>query len=90
MEWETLPSQYVDTVRLAQAAVGDVCGKEPEESLDALAVQLREQGYCAGRMDDAVFIRRSDDLKLFEEHHACYYGNGCWLSNPYRGTWRHE
>ncbi len=88
-EWETLPPQYVQAVRDAQAALGDVCGQEPEASLDRLGAKLREAALCAGRLDDAVFIRRSDDLSLFEEHHAAYYGNGCWLSNPYRGTWHY-
>ena len=79
------PSELFRAVRNAQEAVGDVCGQEPEASLDVLASALRAAGVCAARQADAVMVEREDGL--WEEHHAAYYGNGCWLSNTYRGAW---
>ena len=79
------PPPYVMAVRTAQASVGDQCGKNPVASLELLAGSLKQVGYCAERMNDAVFIRRPDSL--FEEMHAVYYLDGCWLSNPYKGAW---
>ncbi len=84
------PTQHKQAVRDAQEFIGDVCSQAPEASLERLGSRLRLMGYCAGRNDDAVFFQRDDDDELWEEHHAVYYGNGCWLSNTYRGMWRHR
>lgn len=92
VEWQTLAPQYLTAVDEAQDLIGDVCGREPEESLETLAAKLRWIGYCAGRMDDAVFVRRGDDLTLWEEYHAVAYATGCWVikERMYRGVWKHE
>jgi hypothetical protein len=82
---EGVAPQLVPAVRAAQEAVGDVCGTDPQTSLDILASALRRAGYCAGRQTDAVMVQRGD--RAWEEHHAVAYGNGCWIATPYRGTW---
>lgn len=72
-------------VRAAQEALGDVCGQDPSLSLDRLAIQLHEAGYCANRDEDRVVIQRDPPFgALYEEHHAVYYGNGCWTSNTFK------
>jgi hypothetical protein len=68
----------------AKAAVGDVCGKPPEESLTRLAAQLTAQGECATKDEDRVFIRRPDGNA--DEQHAVAYTDGCWAGVPYRYT----
>jgi len=78
-------NQLKDVVRAAQANVGDVCGQPPSVSLCRLAVQLDKMGYPAGVAGDSVMVMRRD--VLYEEHHAVYYGNGCWLSNTFRNVW---
>lgn len=91
LDWQPAgdpPSQRLSAVHVSQQALGDVCGIEPDISLDRLGEALRSIGHCAGRMSDAVFVLRDDGL--WEEHHAVYYGNGCWLSNTYRGSWRYQ
>ena len=92
LEWDTLAPQYVSVVDEAEHILGNVCGIEPEASLEALGAKLRYLGYCAGRVDDAVFIRRTDDKRLWEEMHAVAYERGCWTiqERMYRGVWRHE
>lgn len=82
------PTQLLTLVRGAQQQIGDVCGQPPETSLEVLAGTLREAGLCAGRQGDAVMVQRADGL--FEEMHAVYYGDGCWLSNAYRGLWEYR
>jgi len=79
-------NQLKDVVRVAEAGVGDVCGRPPAESLCRLAVRLDSIGYPSGVTGDAVFVKRPSD-GLYEEHHAVYYGDGCWLSNTWRGVW---
>lgn len=81
------------TVRDAEAALGDVCGAPPDESLCRMAAYLTGLGFesfvsqrADGSRADAVFVRRPSD-GLLEEHHAVYYANGCWLSNTWRGVW---
>ncbi len=82
------PTQLLTLVRGAEQRVGDVCGQVPDASLEVLAGTLREAGLCAGRQNDAVMVQRPDGL--FEEHHAVYYGDGCWLSNSFRGLWEYR
>lgn len=91
-EWQTLPPEHIEAVRAAEVVIGSVCGFEPEDSLDKLGSQLRLQGLCAGRLDDAVFVRRSDNVKLWSEYHAVAYLTGCWTikERMYRGVWHHE
>jgi hypothetical protein len=68
----------------AKAAVGDVCGRPPDESLNRLAVQLNAQGECAVKDEDRVFIQRTDGN--VDEQHAVAYTDGCWKSNAYLHT----
>jgi len=72
-------------VRAAQEALGDVCGQDSSLSLDRLALQLCEAGYCANRDEDRVVIQREPPFgDLYEEHHAVYYGDGCWTFNTFK------
>ena len=72
----------------AAAAIGDVCGRDPEESLTRLAAQLRLWGLCADKWADGVLVQNA--AGLWEEYHAVAYGNGCWTERGrYRGTWRY-
>ena len=82
-------------VREATDYIGDRCGhadatEGPQrESLRMLAAELEAHGFCAGYMPpDAVFVERQDGR--FEEHHAVYFGDGCWLSNSFKGIWEHR
>ena len=68
----------------AKAAVGDVCGKPPDESLQRLAVQLNAQGSCAVKDEDRVFIKRTDGN--IDEQRAVAYTDGCWTNKPYLNT----
>lgn len=79
------PTEMLPQVRLLQAELADACGLPPVQSLERLADAFLQEGVCAGVMDDAVFVRRRDGL--YEEHHAVFFGDGCWLSNSYRGLW---
>lgn len=88
-----MDNQLKDLIRFTQAQIGDVCGISPEESLCALAHKLTSQGTEAfmtidenGKLSDAIFVIRDTD-DLYEEHHAVYYANGCWLSNSWKGVW---
>ena len=86
----------------AEGALGSVCGKEPEATLDALGAQIRLSGECAGRLDDAVFIRHGSKAQQDEEdrnhtpstwgeYHAAAYTDGCWTDRErvYKGTWKY-
>lgn len=77
------PGILVGEVRAAQQAIGDVCGLDPELSLCELASTLRASGREAYFGTDAVWLKRD---RFWEEHHAVFYGNGCWLSNTWYGT----
>ena len=79
----------------AKARVGDVCGKDPIDSLNKLAQELRNEGWCAGHppADDEVYVKAPPPPagdSLYEEWHAVYFGDGCWTSGtgPYKGAWR--
>lgn len=85
-----LTAQYVGAVRTAQAEIGDVCGKDPVESLQRLAIRMTANGLCAFQDEDRVLVGASQDAKLWEEHHAVFWGNYCWLSNTYRGTFERQ
>ena len=76
----------VGEVRAAQQEIGDVCGLDPELSLCELAAKLRANGREAYFGNDAVWVKRDDGQ--WEEHHAVFYGNGCWLSNTWYGTFK--
>lgn len=88
LEDTTSGGLLIGEVRAAQQEIGDVCGLDPELSLCELAGVLRNKGYEAYFGTDAVWIRRQDHL--WEEHHAVFYGNGCWLSNTWYGTFREK
>lgn len=88
-----MPPQHLDTVAAARDEVGDVCGSEPETSLERMARALTlDHGLCAVRLDDAVFVQRTDDEHLWEEYHAVSYLTGCWTiqERMYRGVWHHD
>jgi hypothetical protein len=70
-----------------QAQLGDACGKDALQSLDALGAYMRARGYCAGRSVDSVAVLAPDEL--WEEYHAVYFGNGCWVTGPgaYKNAW---
>jgi hypothetical protein len=80
----------------AEAAIGDVCGKLPDESLTRLAAELvSKRNLCAaqwknadGSRIDAVIVLRPDGI--FEEWHAVAYTDGCWFTsgNAYKNAWR--
>jgi hypothetical protein len=76
-------------VRDGQKALGDMEGRPCEESLSALAGWINATPTapwaCAERVDDAVMVLRPDSK--WEEHHACYYGNGRWTTNEAKGVW---
>lgn len=88
------PTQMRPKVLAAMEALGEQCGKAPEETLDLLAAKLRSWGECAGRMTDSIFVQRHDDsggfeeFGIFEEFHPVFYGNGCWTASPLKGVWR--
>ena len=89
------PEEMLDFVREAEEYLGDRCGhadatEAPQrESLRLLAAELESRGFCAGFMEpDAVFVEREDGR--FEEHHAYHFGDGCALSNSFRGIWEHR
>ena len=90
--YETIPAQNLNAVMLAEHELGSVCGQEPSVSLQLLASKLVGAGNCAENVDDAVFVRRTDDRHLYEEYHAVAYTTGCWTSRTrvYRGVWHHE
>lgn len=81
-----LTAQYVGAVRTAQEEIGDVCGQDPVQSLQRLALRLTAKGLCAFQDEDRVFVGASQDAAMWEEHHAVYWGNYCWISNTYRNT----
>ena len=58
-------------------------------ALEAIAAALRDMGECAGRMDDAVFIKRTDGD--WQEEHAIAWSTGCFTSpdRAFKYTWRH-
>lgn len=91
-EWDTLAPEHIAVVIATRDEIGNVCGQEPEASLELMGTALRAKGLCSGRKDDAVFIRRSDDSHLWEEYHSVAYATGCWTiaERQYRGVWRHE
>jgi hypothetical protein len=79
-----MSSATTAALNAAKAAIGDVCGKPPEESLVRLAAQLTAQGECAIKDEDRVFIQRGDGNA--DEQHAVAYTDGCWAGVPYRYT----
>ena len=86
------PEEMLEFVSEAQQYLGDRCGhadatEAPQrESLRLLAAELESRGFCAGfQAPDAVFVQREDGR--FEEHHAVYFADGCWLSNSFKGIW---
>ena len=79
-----MTSATTPALNAAKAAVGDVCGKPPDESLVRLTAQLTAQGECAIKDEDRVFIRRTDGNA--DEQHAVAYTDGCWAGNAYRYT----
>lgn len=81
---------YSKAVRVGQEAVGDVCAADPVQSLQLLALALNDRGLCAFQMDDAVFVAAQQESLVWEEHHAVFYGNGCWTSNTYRFSYTKE
>lgn len=88
-ELASLTPSYITDVKLAEDSIGDVCGLEPESSLDKLSAELNSRSLCAGRIDDAVFVKRLGDESLFDEYRAVDYSNGCWVSDSYKGTWKY-
>lgn len=86
---ETRPVERLLDVFSAEELIGNVCGATPVFSLQRLASQLREDGLCAGRMEDSVFVQRTDGA--WEEMHAVAFTTGCWVlgSRTYKGTWVH-
>lgn len=81
--------QLKSIVRLAQEDLGSVCEEEPLESLKLLCNRINAMGYPTVITNDAVFIQRPTD-GLWEQHHAVYYGSGCWLSNTWKAVWAKE
>ena len=81
-------------VDAAKAAVGERCGTDHNgslQTLDLLGAQLRASGYCAGRLDDAVFIRNPEGL--WQEFHAVAFATGCWANDPAqlpKFTWTYQ
>ena len=82
---------FQQAVRGAQEALGDRCGYALDDgapqvqSLQMLAAELRRRGYCAWQDEDRVVIQREPPPgKLWEERHAVYWGNGCWLAADFR------
>lgn len=58
------------------------------ETLDLLASDLRQRGYCAGRMDDSVFIQAPEGK--WQEFHAVAFSTGCYAADPAqlpKNTW---
>jgi hypothetical protein len=83
-----------DAVNAAKGKVGERCGTDHSGSLatlDLLGQQLRADGFCAGRMTDSVFIKRSDGR--WEEYHAVSFATGCWSQDPAqnpKNTWTYS
>ena len=97
--WQSLgtvqPVFFAAQVKAAEDAIGDRCGKVPEESLDMLATALEANFICAARSVDSVFIEKPD--QTFEQWHAIDYANGCWTvrwtdtpPHAYIGTWQYN
>jgi hypothetical protein len=83
---------FTNKVRTGQSVLGDVCvcGRDPFESLRDLAAYLNADGLCAFVDDDKVMIGSKQDSELWEEHHAVFFGNGCWVATPYRYTFERK
>lgn len=78
--------QYVGAVRTGQSEIGDVCGQDPVQSLQRLALRVTINGLCAFQDEDRIFVGADQSALVWEEHHAVYWGNYCWISNTYRNT----
>lgn len=87
--WKTLPPEHLDTMDAVEDSLGSPCGLDPEDTLRRLGAALRSSGLCAGKKDDAVFVRRTTDTRLWEQYHAVAYATGCWTirERKYVGTW---
>jgi hypothetical protein len=78
-------------VEESKAAVGERCGTDHQGSLvtlDLLGAELRRHGYCAGRMDDSVFVQSPQ--RTWQEFHAVSFASGCWANDPAqlpKATW---
>lgn len=80
----------------AEQTIGDVCGSEPDYSLQRLAAQMVATRYvCAaqwtnreGTKIDAIVVLRPDGL--WEEMHSVAYSTGCWTQpeNAYKNAWK--
>ena len=81
-------AEHPEWVTDAEAFIGSVCGQEPEVSLDKLANEMRTAGRCAGRVDDSVFVERSD--KKWDQMKAVDFVSGCWWGDFYAGSWNYE
>lgn len=79
--------QRCDVINEAKTKMASPCGNDPSASLEAFGATLRSMGYCAGKMNDAVFLKAPDGL--WEEHHVIAYTNGCYTNtqNGYKGAW---
>lgn len=86
------PDPFKQAVRDAQEALGDRCGYAladggPQvESLRMLAAELRRRSYCAWQDEDRVVIQYEPGSVYWQEHHAVYWKDGCWLSNSFKRT----
>ncbi|MCP4900211.1 MAG: hypothetical protein GY906_24835 [bacterium] len=78
-------ADFQDEVKEATNILGDLRGRPPQENLQKLAEQLREQmpNRCLIGGIEAVFIQRDDGS--YEENHAVFFGNGAW-TNSGRGV----
>jgi len=73
--------------------VGERCGTDHEGSLqtiESLGSNLRLKGWCAGRLDDALFIK---DGEFWKEIHVVTFASGCWSLDPGnypKNTWTYS
>lgn len=80
-----------DALEAGKNAVGERCGTDHNGSirtLDLVANEVRLRGFCAGRLDDSVFIQTPSGK--WHEHHAVAFSTGCWARDPAqlpKNTW---
>ncbi len=75
--------EFRDEVKMATDILGDRCGRDWKENLDAVVEQLRIQmpGRCVISGNEAVFIARNDGR--YEENHTAFSHNGCWTNSGF-------